>query len=111
MNYIYLPPNEGNTRTINCSLRLNPRKNVFNGPFANVSLNLDRKFAGSIARCVANVPYDKRIDGKVVRYNHTGQAHKDFETKSCPRSCRTPNSRWSVSSPAFFASAGATFQS
>ena len=65
MNYIYLPPNEGNTRTINCSLRLNPRKNVFNGPFANVSVNR-RKFAGSIARCVANVPYDKRIDGKVV---------------------------------------------
>ena len=81
MNYIYLPPNEGNTRTINCSLRLNPRKNVFNGPFANVALNLDRRIAGSIARCVANVPYDKRVDGEIVRYNRTGQAHKDFRNQ------------------------------
>ena len=81
MNYIHLPPNEGNTRTINCSLRLNPRKNVFNGPFANVALTLDRKFAGSIARCVATVGYDKRIDGKILRYNHTGQALKDFRNQ------------------------------
>ena len=78
MNVIDLPPNEGNTRTINCSLRLTPRKNVWNGPFANVALNLDRKFARHVAACVAAVPYDKKIDGRVVRYNNNGQTLKDF---------------------------------